>query len=353
MDVCICGASAVELWRIWRLAGSRGLVNMGLRPSAAFLRNWRDCIWNGEPPAFEAPSEQWLAMLTDTDELGLSAPIDLYVSPRLPRRFALRKTSHVLPSPLPTRSLVQVSEHVFVTTPELSLALTCEKLSRAEAVRLLFEFCGRYAADPGNDGGFVGCEPLTSTDELRLFTAAESGTRGASATAGHLPFVCDGCASPMEAAMVAALCLPLRNGGYGLELPQANAPILPTDTARPLMDRRYYVGDAVWPQHRVVAEYDSKAEHANQNAVAHDNVRRTALEALGYHVVNVTLPALANPQLLDKIARDLFKRLGKRLRLERFGAAWRARQRELQRELLDVPLRWLRLCRAEEDAGRA
>ena len=349
MDVCVCGASAIEFWRTWRLAGPRGLVAMGVRPTAAFVQDWRECVWNGAAPTFEAPSEAWLARLTDTDELGFSAPIDLYVSHGQKRGFDLRKTSHMLPDALPPRSLVCVTEHVFVTAPELSLALTCEKLSRPEAVRLLFEFCGRYATDPGSEGGFVGCEPLTSTNNLALFTSTSLGTRGASALASHLPFVCNGCASPMEAAMIALLCLPPRNGGFGLPLPQANLPILPTDSVRPLMDRRFYVGDAVWPQDRVVAEYDSKAEHSNQTAVAHDNARRTALEALGYHVASVTLPTLANPQLLRTLAIDLFKRLGRRFRPERFGADWRKRQASLQLELLDVPLRWMR--QAKEGAG--
>ena len=350
MDVCICGASAVEFWRVWRLVGPRGLIAMGLRPSTAFIRNWHECLWNGAAPTFEAPSEAWLSRLTDTDELGLSAPLDLYVSRGQQRAFDLRKTSHALPDPLPPRSLACITEHVFVTTPEFALALTCEKLSRPEAARLLFEFCGRYATDPGSEGGFIGCEPLTSTSDLTLFASTARSIRGASALASHLPFVCDGCASPMEAAMVAMLCLPPRNGGFGLPLPQANLPILPTDNMRPLMDRHFYVGDAVWPQHHVVAEYDSKAEHSNQTAVAHDNARRTALEALGHHVVSVTLPTLANPQLMKAMAIDLFKRLGRRFRPERFGPAWRNLQYALQLELLDVPLRWGRLVRKNADS---
>ena len=149
--------------------------------------------------------------------------------------------------------------------------------------------------------------------------------------------------------MVAALCLPPRDGGYGLPMPQANLPILPSDSALPLMDRRYYVGDAVWPEHMLVAEFDSKAVHARQSAVAHDNVRRTALEAMGYHVVNVTLPTLTTPDLLDKVATDLAKRLGRRLRPERLDAAWRERQAAMLRELVDVSLQWWRLTKS--DAG--
>ena len=345
MDVCICGDSAVELWRVWRLAGSRGFLEMGVCPSRKFMRDWRSCTWvSSELPVFQAPSESWLSQLTDTSELGLSAPVDIYVTQGERRARAARKTAHLLPKSLPPRSIVQISTHVFAISPEAALSHVCAGLSRAEAVRLLGEFCGRYATDPGQEGGFLGCDPLVDTEGLAAFCACASGFRGAARMANHLPFVCNGCASPMETAMIASLCLPPHDGGYGLPLPQANLPMLPTDTVLPLMDRSHYVGDAVWPEHRVVAEFDSKAVHANQTAVAHDNVRRTAIEAMGYHVVNVTLPTLATPKLLGKVATDLFKRLGRRLRPERFDAAWRKRQADTLHELIEVPLRWWRLA---------
>ena len=350
MDVCICGDTAVELWRIWRLKGPRGLLELGVSPSGEFVRDWRSCVWtSAELPEFRAPSEQWLARIVDGPELGCSAPIDVFVAKGRPRIHAERKASHVVPESLPPRCLVQVAPHVFVVSPEAALSHACAMAPRAEAVRLLGEFCGRYATDPGQEGGFLGCDPLTGVDELAAFCACASGFRGARRMARHLPFVCDRCASPMETAMVAALCLPPRDGGYGLPMPQANLPILPSDSALPLMDRRYYVGDAVWPEHMLVAEFDSKAVHARQSAVAHDNVRRTALEAMGYHVVNVTLPTLTTPDLLDKVATDLAKRLGRRLRPERLDAAWRERQAAMLRELVDVSLQWWRLTKS--DAG--
>ncbi len=247
-----------------------------------------------------------------------------------------------MPGHVPAGFIVQVSDIVYTLSPTAALAWSCSRLTRAEALRLIHEFCGSFAVDLGVDRGFIGCSPLLSLAELSTYCMSANGMRGATRVLSHLPFAVENCASPLESAMVTLLCLPIHDGGYKLNLPTMNSVILPKGTAQQLTDRTYYVGDAVWESSGVILEYDSRSEHSSPNAMAHDNIRKMALEAQGYHVTSVTSGILFNDNLFHRVALDTSRRIGCRLRPEYFDKSWEAKRQSARRELLDVPLRWRR-----------
>ncbi len=345
--VCICGSSAVEFWRLWRLFGSEVFRAWGVRPAHGFARDWRSCIVSGALPRISPISQGDLKVLTGPEDVFLSAPVDLFVSPGEPRNHSGRRATHLLPSNLPPGSLVRVGENLYVASPAYGLAWSASTASRGEMLRLIAEFCGSYVVDPGADGGFVGVPPLTSIAELLEFClrAKERGrVRGVRALEERLRCAVDNCASPMEAAMVALLCASGRDGGYKFTLPAMNVKTL--GDAR-IMDRSHYVGDAVWAESDLVLEYDSRAYHAEEGSVAHDKIRSMALEAKGYHVVSATPPMIMRPNVFHKVAIALAEHMGRRMRPERFDAGWWERCRKLRADLLDYPQRWYRLKQAE------
>lgn len=343
MNVCICAGSALEFWRIWRIGGMAALRTLGLHPLAAFGRDWRSCRVAGELPRLEAPSAAWLARLDTEDAASLALPVDLMVSEGVPRGYSLAKITHAVPTALPSDAVVQLAEGVYVTSPECALAHVAHRAMRAEVVRLVNEYCGTYAIDEGSLRGFAQVNALTTCAELEGFCLRARGLPGVAALGRHLPFAVDGCASPAESSMVSLLCLPRRDGGHGLPLPEMNVRLLAEDgPVRHLMDRSHYVGDAVWRRAGLVVEYDSRAEHTRRASVAHDSIRKMALEAAGWHVTSVTPGILADEGLLTKVAHDAARRLGVRVRPTSYGTRWRERNDALRRDLLDVPMRWHR-----------
>lgn len=345
--VCICGSSAIEFWRLWRLFGHAVFRAWGLRPLPEFSRDWRSCIVPEVPPLFVPASQEDLEALTSPGDIFLSAPLDLLVSAGEKLGYSSVRATRPIPAALPPDSLVQVCENLYVASPPYALVENAAASSRPESLRLIAEFCGSYALDPGKPAGFAEAAPLTTVSELRTYCQqahAYKHIRGLRHMETNLAYAIEGCASPMEAVMVTLLCAPGREGGYGFRLPSMN---LKTMGDARVMDRSHYKGDAVWEDAGVILEYDSKAFHNNHGSEAHDNVRSMALELNGYHVIQVKPAMLMRPEIFHKVALGLAARLGRRLRPERFNNTWWRRCRDLRAEMLDHPARWHRLMQAQ------
>ncbi len=291
-------------------------------------------------PTFETPAASWVQRLLDREGCQLSVPIDFFASLGTRRSFSQTRTSRSLPQQVQPKDIVAVNDHVFVTTPELCLVMATRECARSEALHLVNEFCGTYATNVIAPKGFAPAKPIVSRETLLRFCDAHIDWVPAArfrATATH---AVDNCASPAESTTALLLCLPIRDGGYGLPLPQMNSVILPNDRAKKFADRGYYVGDAVWPDSMTIVEYDSKAEHADCDAVTHDHVRKLALENCGYHVSVVTPVILADPMLFEKVALDTARRVGYRYRPRIDPTEYRAKQYELRESLMLTPKRW-------------
>lgn len=70
-----------------------------------------------------------------------------------------------------------------------------------------------------------------------------------------------------------------------------------------------------WPDAKLALEYDSDMFHTGAEKINRDSARRSSLEAQGIHVVSVTSRQVNNPAELDKLARIVSGKLGKRLRI--------------------------------------
>lgn len=348
--VCICGSSAIELWRLWRLFGNTMVRAWGLRPLPAFARNWRSGVVADVPPLLAPASQDDLDALTSPDGIFLSTPVGLFVAAGEKLAYSSSRATRPVPADLPPGSLVQVCEDLYVVSLLYALAENAASSSRPESLRLIAECCGSYALDPGTAFGFVEAAPLITVAELRDYCQRSSGcafVRGLRSMGANLAYAIGGCASPMEAVMVVLLCAPGCEGGYGFPLPTMN--LRAVGDAR-IMDRSHYKGDAVWEDAKAILEYDSKTLHGNRESEAHDNVRSMALDLNGYHVIRVTPPMIMRPEIFHKVALALASYLGRRLRPERFDDMWWSRCRNLRAEMLDYPMRWHRLMQAGQCA---
>lgn len=182
-----------------------------------------------------------------------------------------------------------------------------------------FEFCGRYARPVGERTELGKRDPLTDTESLMRFLHGLHRVPGANAARRATAFVLDGSMSPMETSSVLYLCLPASLGGYGLPLPQMNAVVPVSAKDRAYVGKSYYQCDLYWPEARFAIEYDSNVHHTGAARIADDASRRTDLAYLGIEVATLTQGQVSDRRELDRIARLLAKRLGKRLRMERIN----------------------------------
>lgn len=112
------------------------------------------------------------------------------------------------------------------------------------------------------------------------------------------------------------LCLPYRRGGYGLEWPMLNYRIDVPPSKRKMADRGHCKGDLCWPERHLCLEYDSELYHADAERRDSDARRRGTLIALDYAVVTVTTGQVMDSGAFNRLAHQIAKLLGKRLRYE-------------------------------------
>ena len=155
---------------------------------------------------------------------------------------------------------------------------------------------------------------LTSKKKLKAYVSRVEGWPGYIQASKALRYIEDGSASPMEAKLTILLTLPYRFGGYGLPMPELNGSIYPRKGMKPFYGRGFYRGDLLWRDAGVVAEYNSDLEHASPDRIAKDAIRRSDLELCGIYEVTVTKRQINNADLFDNTARQIAKRIGRKLR---------------------------------------
>ena len=244
--------------------------------------------------------------------------------------------AHVQPAELPAGSILGLSEHVAIVSPELCFLQMADRLSTAQLILAGDEFCGTYALlpDPEYPDKTVVAKraaPLTSANDLAVIVASPAAARNRRARTAA-PHVVDGAASPMEAKTEMLLCLPTAMGGYALPQPALNPELTLGDEARALYPHATVRPDLFWEEARFDAEYDGDV-HEGELSRTRDAGRRAALEAEEITIVTLTYPQVADDATFDVLARRIAKALGTpvRIRMENDGHA--SRRAKLRQEL--------------------
>ena len=300
MEIVIGYESALEYWRT---LGPRWLKSYRQRDQAT--RRASRALAKGERPKLAGGNRR---------PAGCTLPVQVLIVKTEARTRTPSVLSHVWPD-VPERSLASAGEGFFVSTPEFCFVQMATRLSIARLIQLGFELCGTYALV--HDGPAQKREaPLTSVTKLRAFLEANPDMRGCKKARRALSYVQDGSASPMESILAMLLCLPYRLGGYGLEWPQLNCRIDVPASMRKMADRSYCKGDLCWPEKSLCLEYDSELHHADAERRDSDARRRSTLITLGYTVVTVTPGQVMDSGALNRLAHQIAKLTGKRLRYE-------------------------------------
>ena len=254
-------------------------------------------------------------------------PLDLLFSSETNRTQAKDVRAHRTSRPLPEGSLVRVSAHVVVASPELTFVQMSRILPFGKLIHVGCELCGSYAL-VGPEGKPQERPPLTDLGSLRAF--AEYCLKDASAPARRaLRYVLNGSASPKETELMLLLCLPGNLGGYGLPAPIMNLPFTLSAEAHAVYSSDPRL-DLAWPVRNLDVEYDGEDSHTGA-AHARGVARTMALRLDGVEVLVVAKQQLYNETAFEQVAVEIARKLDVRLRTRSAGAA--AARRQLRREL--------------------
>lgn len=231
------------------------------------------------------------------------------------RRRALPGTvRHVSVFPYTGKPFCRVGDGVYVSCPELCFVQLACSLGVHELVKVGDALCGTFAIDPAARHGLGERRPLTTVRRIRGFIQRNPGLPGVGSARAALDFVSERAASPPESFLRMVLGLPYRLGGYQINGLRANQRLRPSRRAQAIAGRSTLVPDLHAAEARLSVEYDSNAEHLTERQIGRDAAKRLALEADGYKVVTVTKLQLSDPAHMRRVAVEVGRRMGRRVR---------------------------------------
>lgn len=265
--------------------------------------------------------------------LSCEQPLDFLVSKGHDRRHVNSLTCHTHLGSLPKKAIVLMPNGVEIVSPELCLTQLSSSLSFTNLLMVMFEFYGTYDLF-GLPEAISSCVPLTTADQTTKFIQQLGKTKGKSIVHRALKHCLENSASPMESALSLLLCLPYKLGGFGIESPLLNYPIKLSKATRGGLSKQHYVCDLYWPSARLAVEYDSDSYHSRSVDIARDSIKRRDLASQGIEVITATKTQVANATEMEKLARLIAKRLGKRLKC--WGPQFSNKRAVLRKSIFDA-----------------
>ena len=223
--------------------------------------------------------------------------------------------AHLSLSTLPPESIFRVSPEIIVASPELTLLQLARTSRLLPSIELACEWCGSYALASGEGSCLYDRTPIADLTRLKRLLAQKPKPRGSTAMIKVVEFAGERLASPRETECFLILVLPVRLGGFALPVPLVNQQI-PLDSTPfgELSRHRFYLVDFLWPEARLIVEYDGLDDHeVTPQQVAADKERRTVLAALGYTVIVITRRDLESLPALERKVQQIAFALGVKL----------------------------------------
>lgn len=290
----LAGMSALELWTsvaLGRLPKPQPTRIVSLQASAVRLRDIRR---------------------HDVGRYGVNpATLDVLVHSRGTNRHSDGVRRRRAAGRYPERSFFRAAEHVMVCRPELCFAQVAAEFTDVGLVLFGFELCGSFACDRAT-GRLVKRPPLSSARRLRSFLGALGSAAGASKARKAASFVLDGSRSPMESKVAFELSAPRHMGGFGFPAPVLNKAV--DLSGKFERDSNMRKGDMLWEEQDVVIEYDSSSHHEGVSNIDRDARRRNEFIGRRYRVLTLTKQQAYDLAAMGRVAKDLERLLGIRLR---------------------------------------
>lgn len=238
--------------------------------------------------------------------------VHLYVPTPAARTRHRGFSSHLWGGPVPEGSLwlwedPAVGLAVHVVTPALALTQTAALADDTALIGAASELMGRYPAE----GGETSPPSAICTRDVLLaeLDGLPRGTAGLRRARAAVDLAFAGGRSPLEVATAAMLSLPRRLGGLGLPRPELDHAVEVHGALRRQLGYSPLHGDVVWPEARLVIEYQGE-HHFGRRTVAEDDINRASvLRQMGWWVEQWVARDLRDLLRLDDGAARVARRL--------------------------------------------
>lgn len=278
--------------------------------------------------------------------LGLHGrPVDVLQTERGKSVRTSRQHSHLVTGELPFGSMREIGSYAAVTSPALTFLMLARRLELVDLIMLMHEACGTFSVYAPTDeeraylqdlvgrralerlGGWEPVldrngmltnlwkrPPLVTLGELRAFAEQTRGVTGHKRFVEALRHVHEGAASPFEVQTGLRIGLPRRLGGEGLGPLEYNRPVRLSDGARRISGQRKAYIDVLVTNAAGTREVGIEC----QSALVHDVTERgiadgnriTALQSMGFVMVQLSYENLVNPAKFASIVAYLRRELG-------------------------------------------
>lgn len=235
---------------------------------------------------------------------NMRKPLDLLTASRNERRSTKRARFHCVQSALQDGALVEADVttlhdgtrlHIAVSSPEFCFLQMARSLPWFDLVALGFELCGDYALAPDALRGFFSRPPISTPEDLIVFTMNAYNFTGAKTARKAACQILRGSRTPKETKVCMLACLPRLQGGMGCKAPLLGQEIMAPDPAARILGARTFKPDLYWPEHRMAIEYNDREWPSAQERLNYDKLVRNAYRMLGIAAVS-----LGKDDLLDE-----------------------------------------------------
>ena len=256
-----------------------------------------------------APS--WLDSSFTKPENGM---LHLLVHEQMKRSKSQKTIGHTWSKPLPEGAFYQLSDGVFIASPEFAFMQMASTLSFTQLVALGLELCGKYSFDWREKRGFrPRGVPLSTVVRLRGFLQAATGERGVKQALRALEYVDAGAESPMETITWMLLRLPYRRGGYGIANLIMNVDVPLGPEAAIIAKKNSCRIDLHAIETNLAIEYLGKDDHLCEGSFHSDRRRTNALTKEGYEVIELTIDQVRDFPTFEALAMRIARASGKRI----------------------------------------
>ena len=295
-----------------------------------------DAIYRGYVPDLDVPTLQELSILgLPIDGLHISVGISGH------RRRCHNMRCHQSPAAMPTGAVLKISEHVYISSPELVFFQKASENSYSleKLIMLGYGVCGRFALSKGPaENDLVQISERASVDSLNGFLDSIEGLnksssrlpRGLERSRRAAKRIIGSVESPQEARIAMLEFLDAALGGNAVSAPECNGEVVLNPEIMKMTGRSSFRCDFIWRKERVVLEYNG-SHHGEQREVRRDAEKYNALRMAGYEVILATGEHIYNKARTDDLAKQLRRVLGQRAPRTQYDH--NARKNHLRKEL--------------------
>ena len=232
----------------------------------------------------------------------LKLPVHIMVPDASSRHsFGSAIHAHIIPKGIAKMSFIEDEDSIFIVCPELCFLLAAKELTIPELAVFATNLCAMYKINPSEALGQAPRIPITNIEKMKQYLEMSRNVAGIKNARMAIQYALDNSNSPMESRVAILFILPFYHGGYALLRPVLNYNVTLSADGKKTLGRDFCCCDMVWPEQKVVVEYDSNLVHLNKAQFNYDKRKAAALQLSGYTVINVTHENLKNFRAIEAL----------------------------------------------------